>query len=105
MKREEIRQDAEGIVRTACNLQRNVGLSDANAAVEAKLIALVRATLEEAARAVCPAYCAAGEKVYQILGTNRWWHVSFSRERSEIPCDASPVHDLIAAMDKEASHE
>lgn len=88
MTREEIREEAEGIVRTACNLQRNASLQAANDAVEAKVAALARATLEEAARAVC-SKCARNENIAD----------DGLHEPSLEECDAVRVRDLIAALD------
>lgn len=76
-------------------------------AIEGYSVALVRATLEEAARMVCPWCCEETDAKGNHDGAVRadpqgvrWVHRIRSR-----PCLAMRIHDLIAAMDGEASHE
>lgn len=65
---------------------------------DAEVVQLRRATLEEAL-AVCPK-CAHGVQISERDKHGRWQHVD---EHGE--CIASEIHDLIAALDKEAKGE
>lgn len=69
----------------------------------AELAAIIRqtrrATLQEAARAVCP-YCRGNDPAVECWenGNLLWIHMGPQ------PCQAPEIHDLIAAMDKEVIH-
>jgi len=68
------------------------------------LVALVRATLQEAARAVCPD--CRNEVALEAFKKNEktyWGHQSEKGDTAR--CDATPIHGLIAELDKEADRE
>lgn len=67
---------------------------------ESLVVRLVRATLEEAARAVCPD-CALTLAEQENVAFY-WVHTDRSADPwSSKVCSAAPIHDLIAALDSE----
>ena len=93
MKREEIRARAEGLVK-------DLGLPVHNSrtlTVERHMETIVRATLEEAARAMCRR-CAEGQPITYTHSTatpslSRRMHKTYDSW-----CKANAIHDLIAAL-------
>lgn len=94
MTREEIRERAIEIVNET---RGSDALPEDYGTVEYRLVALVSATLQEAARAAC-IECGAGRQISERVPGGRWMHVDHYGE-----CEASEIHDLIAALDKEGS--
>lgn len=93
MTREEIEKLAKQIVddvEGVNSYERSYGY------VTEDLVALVRATLQEAARAVC-VDC---DEDYAITcdELGRWVH---HNDDGSCPCEAGPIRDLIAALEVE----
>lgn len=100
MTRGEIRERA---VQIGDDVEITSTHEEWNATVEMHIAKIVRATLEEAARAVCP-WCRSGE--YKEPDADLWWHDPYGNGPSaSIECDASEIHDLIRELDKEGDHE
>ena len=95
----------EEIVRVAGDLNHDLRYSRGGGSrtdchrIEAAMTALVRATLQEAARAVCRR-CTT-EFPERDDQSCDYWHPP--APHGSILCDASGIHDLIAALDKEGS--
>ena len=94
MTREEIRERA---VQIGDDVEITSTHEEWNATVEMHIAKIVRATLEEAARAVCER-CETDAPAYDPE-CGWWYHTDL------IGCDATPIHGLLAAMDKEGEHE
>lgn len=94
MTREEIEKLAKQIVNDVEGVnsyERSYGY------VTEDLVALVRATLQEAARAVC-GDCAAGVQV--LPQTAEWEYGHPDDDGYRYDCAAAPIHDLIAKLEE-----
>ena len=99
MTREEIRERADRLCSELSTLSDHYpdAMSVARLKSERHFTSIVRATLEEAARAVCPD-CSVGVPVHQDPSLSR--RVHFDATGDDHSCVASEIHDLIAALDK-----
>ena len=100
MTREEIRERAEKLMA-----EEDIARYDDDneiGVVERHLLALARATLEEAARVVC-GDCADGVQLLPQTAEWEYGHPDYDGYRYD--CAAAPIYDLIAALDKEDDHE
>lgn len=101
MTRDEISEQAARLA-TAMMLKQ-LSRSGANDVIETatdKMVDFYRATLNEAARAVCPD-CAAGVRL--LPQTAEWEYAHPDDDDYRYDCAACSIHDLIAALDKEGS--
>lgn len=103
MTREEISERA-GLLTMAVTLKLTGSGADMIEAATDQMVDFYRATLEEAARAVCVG-CDSTDKLFN--DGVAWMHRDESPgyEGPYYRCVASKIHDLIAALDKEAKGE
>lgn len=101
MTREEI-SDRAARLTMAVTMNLTGSAADMIGAATDKMVDFYRATLNEAARAVCPD-CAAGVRL--LPQTAEWEYAHPDDDDYRYDCAACSIHDLIAALDKEASHE
>lgn len=103
MNRQEIREQARSIAAATTSASFTTNVDRA----EYHLTDAVRATLEDAARAVCPDCdrnatqgTSACSKAFRSDAEPplRWAHYN---DGVQWPCDAGPIHDLIAALESE----
>lgn len=102
MTREEIIEKAEALVYDLRSGGRGQNGDEYQA--EQAMLALARATLEEAARAACVG-CDSTDKLFN--DGVAWMHrdESPSYDGPYYRCMATKIHDLIAALDKEGDRE
>lgn len=101
MTREEISERA-ALLTMAVTLRLTGSGSDMIEAATDEMVKFYRATLQDAARAVC-SDCRNDVDlgVFNDCGKTHWSHASEKGDTAR--CEAGPIHDLIAALDKEGS--
>lgn len=92
MTREEISEKA-AFLTMQVTLRLSGSGSDMIEAATDEMVKFYRATLEEAARAVC-VECEAGTQISERVPGGRWMHVDHYGA-----CGASEIHDLISALE------